>query len=51
MSVPFYTYDEDRDQLKDWSIKQGEDGIQKYWEKKNQKSLDGLDTHIVEKNT
>ena len=50
MSVPLYTYDEDRNQLKDWSVKQGEDGIQKYWEKKNQKSLDGLDTNIIEKN-
>jgi len=51
MSVPFYSYNEDRDQLKDWSVKQGQDGIEKYWEKKNQKSLDGLATNIVEKNT
>jgi len=49
-SVPLYSYDEDREQLKNWAIKQGDDGIKKYWQKKNQKSLDGLDTNIVEKN-
>ena len=43
MSVPLYTYDGDREQLKNWAIKQGDDGIKKYWEKKNQKSIDGLD--------
>lgn len=51
MSVPFYSYHEDRDQLKDWSVKQGQDGIEKYWQKKNQKSIDGLATNIIEKNT
>lgn len=51
MSVPFYSYTEDREQLKNWSIKQGIDGIKRYWEKKNQKSLDGLETNIIEKNT
>ena len=50
MSVPFYRYEGDRNQLKDWSVKQGDKGIKKYWEKKNQKSIDGLDTRIVEKN-
>lgn len=49
MSVPFYSYDEDREQLKDWASKQGEEGIKRYWEKKNQKSLDGVETHILEK--
>lgn len=51
MSVPFYRFNEDRDQLKEWTIKQGEGGIKKYWEKKNQKSIDGLETKIMEKNT
>ena len=50
MSVPFYSYNEDREQLKDWAIKKGEHGIEKYWEKKNQKSLDGLESNILEKN-
>lgn len=51
MSVPLYTYDEDRNQLKDWASKQGDEGIKKYWEKKNQKSIDGIKTNILEKNT
>lgn len=50
MAVPFYSYTEDRNQLKDWATKQGNEGIKKYWEKKNQKSIDGLDSHILEKN-
>ena len=50
MAVPFYDYIEDRDQLKNWAIKQGAEGIDEYWQKKNQRSLDGLPTNIVEKN-
>lgn len=50
MSVPFYTYSEDRNQLQDWATKQGDDGIKRYWEKKNQTSIDGLDTKILEGN-
>ncbi len=50
MSVPLYSYNEDRHQLKDWAVKQGDDGIKRYWEKKNQKSIDGLETKILEKN-
>jgi len=50
MSVPFYSYDGDRNQLKDWAIKQGGDGLKRFWEKKNQKSIDGLETKILEKN-
>lgn len=49
-SVPLYSYDEDREQLKNWASKQGDEGIKKYWEKKNQKSIDGLETNILEKN-
>jgi hypothetical protein len=50
MSVPLYSYSEDRNQLKDWAVEQGDDGIKKYWAKKNQKSIDGLATNILEKN-
>ncbi len=49
MSVPLYSYDGDRNQLKDWATKQGDEGIEKYWQKKNQQSIDGLATHILEK--
>lgn len=51
MSVPLFDYKEDRNQLRDWATKQGDDGIEKYWEKKNRISLDGVETHILEKNT
>lgn len=50
MSVPLYSYDEEREQLKNWAIQQGDDGITNYWEKKNQLSIDGLKTNILEKN-
>jgi len=50
MSVPFYSYAGDRNQLKDWAIKQGDGGLKKYWDKNNQVSIDGLETKILEKN-
>ena len=51
MAVPYYDYVEDRDQLNDWAVKKGEDGLVYYWEEKNQRSFDGLPTNILEKNT
>jgi len=51
MSVPFYDYVGDRELLSDWASKQGEEGIKKYWEKKNQVSLDGEATHILLKSS
>ncbi|WP_416305971.1 pyridoxamine 5'-phosphate oxidase family protein [Neptunicella sp. SCSIO 80796] len=48
MAVPFFDYVEEREQLKDWAEKQGEDGIKNYWEKKNQFSIDGLPSHILD---
>ena len=51
MSVPYYDYVDDRSALVDWADKKGDEGLRVYWEQKNQKSLDGIDTHIVEKNT
>ena len=49
MSVPYYTFDGDRDDLAKWSERQGHEGIEKYWLKKNQKSIDGFETEIVER--
>jgi hypothetical protein len=51
MAVPLYEYVGDRDALKDWANNKGEAGLEQYWAEKNQVSLDGLPTHIVEKNT
>lgn len=50
MSVPFFDYIEEREQLNNLSIKIGEERIKQYWREKNQVSLDGKPTHIVEKN-
>lgn len=51
MAVPLFDYIEDRAQLINWAEKKGEDGIKAYWQQKNQVSLDGLTTNIIEKNT
>jgi hypothetical protein len=50
MAVPYYSYDADRELLADWAVKKGEAGLQEYWQQKNQTSIDGLPTHIVEHN-
>lgn len=44
MSIPFYDYKGERDQLNQWAIGKGEDGIEQYWEDRNTKSIDGLPT-------
>lgn len=51
MAVPLYSYEGDRDLLRNWATKQGEAGISKYWHDKNQLSIDGMKTGIVEKNS
>ena len=50
MATPFFDFVAERTQLSDWSKKIGEKGIQKYWQDKNQTSLDGKPTHITNKN-
>ncbi len=50
MAVPRYNYVEDRNFLNSWAEKKGHEGIRKYWQEKNQISLDGIETHILEKN-
>ena len=50
MAVPFFDYVEERKQLNDWADKKGADGIKKYWQEKNQVSLDGKATNIVGEN-
>lgn len=49
MSVPLYTYDSDRNDLANWSERQGADGLEKYWLKNNQTSLDGFETEIAQR--
>ncbi len=50
MGVPYFTYNGDREQLVDWAEKKGDEGVRDYWEQKNQVSIDGFQTRIVEKN-
>ena len=47
-SVPFYEFQSDRNTLTQWAEKRGDEGIRQYWEERNQTSLDGLPTDILE---
>lgn len=48
MSIPFYEYQGERNQLNDWAIEKGEEGIEQYWKDRNQTSIDGLNTLLKE---
>lgn len=48
MAVPFMDFNREREELKHWAEKQGEEGIKAYWDKKNTVSLDGHNTGIFE---
>ena len=47
MAVPYLDYSGDRDQLNNWAEKKGDAGIMEYWEQKNQVSIDGKPTGIL----
>lgn len=47
--VPFFDFESDRDALNRSAETRGEDGIRQYWEEKNQVSIDGLPTYLLEK--
>jgi hypothetical protein len=51
MAVPIFQYVKERDQLSGWATKKGEEGVRKYWKEKNQVSLDGKPTNIIDRNT
>jgi len=46
MGVPLFDYHGQRTQLVEWAEKKGLDGLEEYWERKNQVSLDGKPTGI-----
>ena len=48
MAVPYFDYVGERDDLKNWALNKGPEGIGKYWQEKNQTSLDGKPTAIFE---
>jgi len=47
-AVPELSYERDRDVLTRWAQQRGEDGIHAYWAAKNQSSIDGLPTGILD---
>jgi hypothetical protein len=47
-AVPFYEFSGDRTQLVDQWQKRGEAALPEYWQKRNDESIDGFDTGIVE---
>lgn len=50
--IQFVIYDfvEDRQELVQWAEKQGDDGLRRYWARKNQVSFDGKPTKIMDPN-
>jgi len=48
-AVPLYSYEGERETLARWTEKKGEQGIHQYWEERNQTSIDGLPTHLLDK--
>ena len=47
MAVPHFEYKGEREELNAWAESLGEEGLKKYWEAKNQVSLDGKATKIL----
>jgi hypothetical protein len=48
-AVPLYSYEGERETLARWTEKKGENGIRQYWQDRNQTSIDGLPTHLLDK--
>ena len=46
--VPFYDFKEERDSMPKWIASKTKEPIENYWREKNQVSLDGLPTHILD---
>ncbi|MCS6291433.1 MAG: hypothetical protein H8J66_00040 [Nitrospira sp.] len=46
--MPYLSYAGDRELLNEWAAKKGEEGLRQYWKEKNQLSLDGLPTNILD---
>lgn len=47
-AVPLYEYQGERETLLRWAENKGDAGIRDYWREKNQVSIDGLPTRIVD---
>lgn len=47
MSIPFYEYQGERNQLNDWAKEKSSDELKTYWNERNASSIDGLPTNII----
>ena len=47
-AVPFMDFKEDRQVLHNWAEKRGAQGVRDYWQERNQTSIDGLPTGILD---
>jgi hypothetical protein len=47
MSIPYFEYKGEREDLNNWAVGKGKEGIKKYWQEKNLTSIDGLPTEIL----
>ena len=48
MGIPLFDYKSQRGELIEWAEKRGESGVEEYWKKKNQFSIDGLPTGLFD---
>ena len=46
MSIPFFDYKGEREELNDWARDKGDEGIQQYWQDRNLTSIDGKPTGL-----
>jgi hypothetical protein len=46
--VPLYEFKQERSNLINWAAQKGETGIEEYWQEKNQYSIDGLPTKLLQ---
>ena len=46
-AVPLFDFNEQRDILEQWAERKGEEGLQDFWETRNQVSIDGKPTRIL----
>ena len=46
MAVPRYAYGGDRTALDSWARRKGTEGLERYWQRKNRRSIDGLSAPI-----
>lgn len=47
-AVPHYDFVAERETLRNWGAKRNKEDVKAYWEEKNQQSLDGFPTFILE---